>query len=187
MIQARFSDTESGLVYTATQIRTENTRAVAIFAKTVRPFTSALIPETVKRLLLSTSGTTTLSWQRMRVTRLITKRFTKSARKKLSASLLTPKRNTPCVILRSEALLKLPTGSGLSLLPWISKSLQGGWQGSISLPVSSSSFLLSCSKPSSRFCENWVFLQSEERLQNGDAPQLVEKVQRKLGFFTYRW
>ena len=96
---------------------TENTRAAAISAKTVQPSTSVLIPESAKRLLPSTFGMITLSWQRMHAIPLTTRLCTKSVRRKSSASLPMPKKNMQCVILRSEALLKLPTGSGLSLLP----------------------------------------------------------------------
>ena len=64
-----------------------------------------------------TSGRSIWIWSNRYEKQIAGKKFMHSARRPLSGSLRTQKRNTPCVIHTTEAWPPSPDGSGLNLLP----------------------------------------------------------------------
>lgn len=122
-----------------TGMDTGNTRAIHRYVQTVGRAIFVLTPRLVWKRYSGISGRIMRNWPTTPAIHRSIGTCTSGARRPSNASLRTPKRSTPCGILSTEACPRFPTGSGLSSLPWISKSLPFG-NGETPIPFVSFAF-----------------------------------------------
>ena len=143
-----------------------SSKASPTYAKTVPPAANALLIHPALKLSSSTSGTAISNLPRITgiLRRFVS--FTTAVKKQSSVFLPTQKKNTQWDLHISVAWLVSLTGSGLSLLPWILKSMYciGGY--TVFSCVSCLFFgfrftrCLLFKKPSFFFYERWFFRQT---------------------------
>ena len=119
-----------------------SSKASPTYAKTVPPAANALLIHPALKLSSSTSGTAISNLPRITgiLRRFVS--FTTAVKKQSSVFLPTQKKNTQWDLHISVAWLVSLTGSGLSLLPWILKSMYciGGYTVFFAFPVFFSAF-----------------------------------------------
>ena len=119
-----------------------SSKASPTYAKTVPPAANALLIHPALKLSSSTSGTAISNLPRITgiLRRFVS--FTTAVKKQSSVFLPTQKKNTQWDLHISVAWLVSLTGSGLSLLPWILKSMYciGGYTVFFAFPVFFSTF-----------------------------------------------